>query len=83
LLHISQPSLLYDYLLSILFQKPYLLAHLSLHPYREREAQLEVEQQRKVAELKDQFAAESKQWQKEIKAVKDTSQQKLNYLAKL
>jgi hypothetical protein len=42
-----------------------------------------VEQQRKVAELKDQFAAESIQWQKEMKALSDQSQQKLNYLAKL
>lgn len=67
------------------FPQPYLLAHLSLHlhPYREREAQLEVEQQRKVAELKEQFAAESKQWQEQMKALKDQSQQKLNYLAKL
>ncbi|PNF29288.1 hypothetical protein B7P43_G08942 [Cryptotermes secundus] len=53
------------------------------HKLREREAQLEVEQQRKVAELKDQFAAESKQWQEQMKALKDQSQQKLNYLAKL
>jgi hypothetical protein len=42
-----------------------------------------MEQQRKVAELKDQFAAESKQWQEQMKSLKDQSQQKLNYLAKL
>jgi hypothetical protein len=42
-----------------------------------------VEQQRKVAELRDQFAAESKQWQEEMKSLKDQSQQKINYLASL
>jgi hypothetical protein len=33
--------------------------------------------------LKDQFAAESKQWQEQMKTVKEQNEQKLNYLAKL
>ncbi|KDR07715.1 hypothetical protein L798_02631 [Zootermopsis nevadensis] len=53
------------------------------HKLREREAQLEAEQRKKLSELKEQFAAESKQWQEQMKNLKEENQQKLNYLAKL
>lgn len=53
------------------------------HRLREREAQLEAEQRRKLTELKDQFAAESKQWQEQMQILKDQNQQKINRLVKL
>jgi hypothetical protein len=33
--------------------------------------------------LKDQFAAESKQWQQQMQILKDQNQQKINRLVKL
>ena len=45
--------------------------------------ELETEQRKKLSELKERFAAESKQWQEQTKTMRDQFQNKMNYLIKL